>query len=241
MKKQVAGLLPLLAAAAFQSADAQTILTTVGSACGGSQYFGCFDATLSLTGGDTFSLTITNTGAGAFTQIGIGGLSTSNNQNNPSFTYLDGTVSAPAGTSFGTDVVTNPNGLSGGTIDRPVIGIDAGGNNGLLAGGTATFSFMITSAASTFDLSTVQIAVHQQGGSPDQACGGSTKIVFSRNNANTTAGTMLDNTTNPLCNVPPGGGGTGSVVPEPATYALMGTGLLGLGLVGSIRSRRRQS
>ena len=73
MKKQVAGLLPLLAAAAFQSADAQTLLTTGGTMCGGAAYFGCFDATLSLTGGNTFSLTITNTGAGAFTQIGIGG------------------------------------------------------------------------------------------------------------------------------------------------------------------------
>lgn len=43
-----------------------------------------------------------------------------------------------------------------------------------------------------------------------------------------------------LYTAPGGGGGTGSVVPEPATYALMGTGLLGLGLVGSLRSRRRQ-
>jgi hypothetical protein len=239
MKKQVAGLLPLLAAAAFQSADAQ-LLTTGGTMCGGSAYFGCFDATLSLTGGNTFSLTITNTGAGVFTQIGVGGLSTSNNQNNPSFTYINTTVTAPGGTSFG-GVVTNPNGLSGGTIDKPVIGIDAGGNNGLAVGGTATFSFMINSGAGTFDLSAVQIAVHQQGGTPNQACGTSTKIVFSRNNANTSAGTMQDNATNPLCTVPPGGGGTGSVVPEPATYALMGTGLLGLGLVGSIRSRRRQS
>ena len=113
MKKQVAGLLPLLAAVAFQSADAQTILTTGGSACGGAAYFGCFDATLSLSGGNTFTLSITNTGAGAFTQIGVGALSTSNNQNNPSFTYLDGSVSAPGGTTFGTDIVTNPNGLPG--------------------------------------------------------------------------------------------------------------------------------
>ena len=238
MKKQVAGLLPLLAAAAFQSASAQTILTTGGSQCGGAAYFGCFDATLSLTGGNTFSLTITNTGAGVFTQIGVGSLSTSANQNSPSFTYTGGTVTAPGGTTFG-GVVTNPNGLSGGAIDRPIIGIDAGGNNGLAAGGTATFSFLITGG--TFDISDVEIAVHQQGGTPNQACGTSTKIVFERNNANTTAGTMEDNTTNPLCSVPPGGGGTGSVVPEPATYALMGTGLLGLGLVGSFRSRRRQS
>ena len=240
MKKQVAGLLPLLAAVAFQSADAQTILTTGGSACGGAAYFGCFDATLSLSGGNTFTLSITNTGAGAFTQIGVGALSTSNNQNNPSFTYTGGSVVAPGGTTFG-GVVTNPDGLSGGTIDKPVIGIDAGGNNGLAAGGTATFTFMITSPANTFDLGAVQIAVHQQGGSPNQACGGSTKIVFSRTSANGTAGAMQDNTTNTLCDEPPGGGGTGSVVPEPATYALMGTGLLGLGLVGSIRSRRRES
>ncbi|MGZ8491869.1 MAG: hypothetical protein ACXWZS_06660, partial [Gemmatirosa sp.] len=205
MKKQIAGILPLLAAIAFQSADAQTILTTGGSVCGGSNYFGCINATLSLSGGNTFTLQITNTGAGVFTQIGVGSLSTGNSNNNPSFTYTGGAVNivGSPGANFG-GVVTNPSGLSGGSIERPIIGIDAQGNNGLAAGGTATFSFMITSAANTFDLSDVQIALHQQGGSPSTACNSSTKIVFERTNANTTAGTMQDNTTSALCTVPPG-------------------------------------
>ena len=237
MKRAIARLLPLLALAAFQTADAQTILTTGGSQCGGDPFAGCFNASLSLTGGNTFSLTLTNTGAGVFTQIGVGSLSTGASETVPSFTFTQvGNVSivGSPGNTFGNVVQINPSGLSGTGIDRPIIGIDAGGNNGLTVGGTATFSFMITGG--TFDISDVQIAVHQQGGAVNANCGGSTKIVFERTTG--TSGTM-NNSGNALCDTPPGGGGTGNVVPEPSTYVLLGSGLLGI--VGIAARRRRNA
>ena len=235
MKNKFAGLLPLLAlAAAAGPANAQTLQTPAPGICGGAQYAGCFSASLSLTGGNTFALSITNLGAGAFTQIGVGGLSTDPGSGT-SFTFQHLGVTNSATSTFGS-VASNPNGLSGSGIDLPVIGVDAQGNNGLLVGQTASFSFQITSGVGTFDLSSVQIAVHQQGGSPNaNLCGTSTKIIYSGSLTTSNSAGSANSSGTSLCDVPPGGGI--SSVPEPSTYALLGTGLLG---VMGVAARRRR-
>ncbi|GLC24340.1 hypothetical protein rosag_08530 [Roseisolibacter agri] len=104
-------------------------------------------------------------------------------------------------------------------------GANAAGNNGLTVGRTVTFEFAFTQAITAADFSAVQLAIHDQGAVA--GCGQSSKSVFD-------GGTGAFVGASVSC--APGGGGVGSVVPEPSTYLLMGSGLLGL--AGIARRRR---
>ncbi len=92
----------------------------------------------------------------------------------------------------------------------------------------ARFTFNLTGALTTQQLADLDFAFRTQGIGPN----GDSDKCFSTGDANcvvtpSTPGGVI------------GGGGTGSVVPEPSTYALMATGLVGL--VGFARRRRTQA
>ena len=212
----VAGLAVLAAAAA--PAQAQT--------CGGSNFKTCATVAINAVqdGANVkVSFTVTNnaglqgTYAGSvITQIGIFGLRSGTG-------FVSGQKTSGSGNfSFG----LSPNGLSGTGIMAVVAGADAnqGINGGLAAGQTITFEIVLSNVT----LAQVQAAlndwaIHVQGGPND--C--STKLVV-------TNGVPNDGPYDPSCGTPPT-----TTIPEPATLALLGSGLMSL--AGGAAARRRKA
>lgn len=226
MKKLTLALAAALLAAAPPAVKAQTIVSGVG--CSGATFTFCASWTATYVDDKTFDLFIANTsganannGNSAFTQIGIGNL-----------TIPDPiSMNAVAGWQYDPNV----NGISGLFTNQFGAITTNGINDALGAGQNLTFRFNfdvnvfagLSGAQSTFAFA--QIALHDQG-TPASLRGltdcNSSKGVMDA------AATSLTPTATPSC----GGPGTYNVVPEPSTYALMASGLLGI--FGFARRRR---
>jgi hypothetical protein len=185
-------------------------LTNGAQYCGGNAFSTCATInSISYVGG-VLTLQVTNTSGNAgsvFTQIGLANIG-------GTFTVATFGAVGDGAWSQGT------NGLSGAGINNAVIGGMADApppTNGLHDGQTVTFTFTFTG---TPDLTDLQLAIHDQGGSPGGACASSTKLVVSGGVAN-----------DPTC-------GT-TTVPEPMTMSLLATGLASMGGVGAFKRRRK--
>ena len=220
MKKllQTLGCAAALSLTASSVAHADTTFIDNQLYCGGNTFSTCAYITASVSpDGTTLSLTVTNPAtnpAGSvFTEIGVGD--------------LDGltVVGTPTATGDGSWTYSaSPNGLSGAGISSDAVGFEATApspQNGLQPGETVQFVFTFSGP---LDTSSLQFAIHDQGGAP-VGCESSTKLVVGG-----TGGTYTAN--GAVCGPPT------TVTPEPASMALFGTGLLGL---GGIVARRRKS
>jgi hypothetical protein len=181
--------------------------------CGGSAFSTCATVTsVSYTGG-VVTLTVLNSSGNAgsvFTAIGLAN--------------IGGTgITVTNFTSTSGNFVLGTSGLSGAGIQNTVIGansIQPPSQTGLMDGQPVTFTFTLSGTG--IDFTNVQLAIHDQGGSPGGQCAPSTKLVV-------TGG--VANATDPLC-------GT-TTVPEPMTMSLLATGLAGMGGLGAFKRRRK--
>jgi hypothetical protein len=196
-------------------ASAQTLFT--GSGCSGNTFQFCASWTGTYVDATHFSLFFTNTSTNAnsaFTQIAIGNV----------------TVADPASMASvtGWQYDPNVNGFNGfGLLQNQFGSITTNGiNNALLMGGSLTFAFTFGSSIGTYAqalaaFSGTQLAIHDQGSPSGTTCP-SSKGVLDGDTSGGLTGTL--------------NGCATSTTPEPSTYVLMATGLVGI--FGLARRRR---
>ena len=181
--------------------------------CGGNTFSTCATVTNISVSGNVVTLTVQNTSGSAtsfFSAIGLAN--------------VGGTfgVTSLAATGSGTWTL-GTTGLSGAGIQAGIFGATAAAGPGgipahsLHNGESVTFVFTLSG---TPDLTDLQLAIHDQGGTGAGGCVTSTKLVVSGGVAN-----------DPTC-------GT-TTVPEPMTMSLLATGLASMGGVGAFKRRRK--
>lgn len=188
-----------------------------GFGCSGNTFLFCAEWMGARTSPTSFILSVknisTNTSS-AFTKIGLGNLILPN----PSYLI----------TSDGWQLQPDFIGFNGFQLSVNHFGSTTtnGINWAILAGQTRNFEFVFDSSVFATDarfnsnFSNAQIAIHDQGGP---------------NNCGSSKGTMtLDGTNISELSVSPE---CMTVVPEPMTIILMGSGLLGIGIVGVVRNK----
>ena len=178
--------------------------------CGGNAFSTCATLNSISYSGGVLTIQVTNTSGNAgsvFTEIGLANIG-------GAFAAQTFGAAGDGSWSQGTS------GLSGAGIQNAVIGGEADApapTNGLHDGETVTFTFTLTGSP---DLTDLQLAIHDQGGSPGGECASSTKLVVTGGVAN-----------DPTCG--------STTVPEPMTMSLLATGLAGMGGLGAFKRRRK--
>ena len=177
--------------------------------CGGNAFSTCATLNSISYSGGVLTIQVTNTSGNAgsvFTEIGLAN--------------IGGTFTVTNFTSSSGNFVQGPNGLSGAGIQNAVIGANSvapPSQTGLKDGQSVTFTFTLSG---TPDLTDLQLAIHDQGGTGAGGCATSTKLVVSGGVAN-----------DPTCG--------STTVPEPMTMSLLATGLAGMGGLGAFKRRRK--